>query len=148
MSTSNDPCSVTPTAADADLAAATYKAIADSETLELRGSGQAGSQSLSVPASAVPLIRSLLHEMAQGKTVACVAREAELTTQQAADLLGVSRPYLVERLDRGEIPCRKVGSHRRVQFGDVIAYKRRVDQQRIQALEELTAQAQELDMGY
>lgn len=148
MSTSNGSISVTPTPADAHQAAASYEALAGFQAMDVRIASEEGEQVVSIPASAVPLIRNLLQEMGKGKTVSCMASETELTTQQAADLLSVSRPFLIERLDSGEIPCRKVGSHRRVQFSDVIAYKRRMDELRLQALQELTAQAQDLDMGY
>lgn len=105
-------------------------------------------QELYLPASAVRLLLSLLSEMAQGHAVTLVPYHAELTTQQAADYLNMSRPHLVGLLEKGVIPFRKVGTHRKVQFLDIVAYQQKNKRQRETALNELVAQAQELDMGY
>jgi excisionase family DNA binding protein len=105
-------------------------------------------EAISIPFSAYRLLADLLTEMAKGNAAALIPIHADLSTQQAADLINVSRPFLIERLERGEIPFRKVGEHRRVLFQDVMAYKQTMDRNRLRALDELVAQAQELGMGY
>ena len=71
---------------------------------------------------------------------------AELTTQEAADLLNVSRPFLIGLLEDGQLPHHKVGTHRRVRFADLMTYKRRRDAESEEALRELTALSQEMKL--
>lgn len=101
-----------------------------------------------LPASALELLKNILVQMAQGNAITLIPVYAELTTQQAAEILNVSRPYLVKLLENGDIPFTKKGTHRRVLFKDVQTYKTMIDNQRMKALDELTSQAQALDMGY
>lgn len=110
--------------------------------------GRPESQPLEIPASVLRLLGLILDEIARGNAVTLTPVHAELTTKQAADLLNVSRPYLCKLLDGDEIPHRKVGRHRRVKFVDLMAYKERTDIARSKTLDELTSQAQELDLGY
>lgn len=149
MSTATLREPVVPTEAEAQLASESSRRLAHyaQRNLKIQIAGKHG-EAITLPASAVRLLVRLLSEMAAGNAVTLVPIHAELTTQQAADALGVSRPFLVKLLDEGKIPSRKVGTHRRVLFSDLLAYRQKVDQHRLKALEELAAQAQELKMGY
>ncbi len=107
-----------------------------------------GKESVVIPAAAARLFKEILAQMSKGNAVTITPHQVELTTQQAADLLNVSRPFLIGLLDGGKIPCRKVGTHRRVSAKDILDYKRAIDADRDRALTDLAAQAQELNMGY
>ena len=108
--------------------------------------GAAGDETVEIPVHALRLLREILDQMARGNTVALTPVQAELTTRQAADLLQVSRTFLVRLLDEGRIPCRKVGSHRRVRSEDILAYRRDTESRRRDALDDLTAQDQILGL--
>lgn len=97
---------------------------------------------------AFTLLVQVLTEMSKGNGIMVMPIHAELTTQQAADFLNVSRPFVIGLLEKGEIPCRKVGRHRRVRLEDMMSYRKGIEGQRLNALDELAAQAQELKMGY
>lgn len=106
------------------------------------------SEAIAIPQEALHLLIEILTQMAQGNAVTLIPIHAELTTQEAADILNVSRPYLVGLLEAGKISFRKVGIRRRVRYQDLIEYKKDIDAKRMQSLNELAAQAQELNMGY
>ena len=101
-----------------------------------------------LPTSALRLLMDVLAELAEGNAVRVVPVHAELTTQEAADLLNVSRPHLVKLLEEGELPFHKTGKHRRVRFADLMLFKAAREQASADAMRELAEQAQELGMGY
>lgn len=99
-----------------------------------------------LPSGTRRLLETILQEVAQGHAVQVVPVQAELGTQDAAALLGVSRPHLVKLLDDGVLGFWKVGTHRRVRLDDLLAYRARRDVQRRQALQELADLGQELGL--
>lgn len=99
-----------------------------------------------LPVSASRLLVDVLKELARGNALTVLPRHSDLTTQQAADFLNVSRPYLVKLLESDEIPFHKVGTHRRVRLEDVLAYKRQIDEAREESLRKLAAYSQELEL--
>jgi excisionase family DNA binding protein len=101
-----------------------------------------------LPHSVIRMIQRILMEMAQGNAITILPMNAELTSQEAADFLNVSRPFMVKQMELGVIPYRKVGTHRRIQVQDLMTYKREIDALRHQALDELTSEAQRLGLGY
>ena len=103
-------------------------------------------EALEVPRGAVELLARILGHMADGQGVTVVAADAEVTTQQAAQLLNVSRPYLIGLLEAARIDYRLVGTHRRVKVASLLAYKHLDDQARAQAADELTALSQEMGL--
>ncbi len=122
------------------------RALKGRRSISLRLSGS--KNELRLPPTAAPLLIEILDQMSKGKTVKVLAADTEISTQRAANLLHVSRPFLIDLLEKKQIPFRRVGSHRRVRLADVLAYKQRIDEQRMAALDELTRMSQELGLGY
>lgn len=108
----------------------------------------AGAPVLSLPPTVLRLFAEVLGSLAQGKAVAVMPKELDISTQEAAMYLNVSRPYLVKLLESNVIPHHKVGSHRRVRIEDVKRYKEQRAHRSEKALQELAEQAQDLNMGY
>jgi excisionase family DNA binding protein len=105
-------------------------------------------QAIEIPACALHALKLVVEGMARGQTITLVAQSSELTTQEAADLLRVSRPHLVKLLDDGVIDHYKVGTHRRVRLDDVLDYRARRASVRRERLDELTRLSEELEGGY
>ncbi|MQP64339.1 helix-turn-helix domain-containing protein [Niveispirillum sp. SYP-B3756] len=138
---------IVPSEEDAKLATETSRILSKHSDQNLHVQLDDG-QLLPLPRAIQDLISHLLVEMSQGNAVTLIPVHAEMTTQEAADFLNVSRPYLVKLLETNQIPHHKVGTHRRVRFNELKAFKQRQAEAKAAALDELTAQAQELNMGY
>lgn len=144
---------IVPTAQDAAIAREASRMLAPYvehlESLRFQvGEEKKVTQKLLLPATAIRLLLDLLTEMAAGNAITLIPVHAQLTTQQAADVLNVSRPFLVSLLEQGKIPHVKVGTHRRILFEDLMRYKKSIDRERQKALDELVRESEKLNMGY
>ena len=120
----------------------------ENQPLTLRVIDADQAEPIELPAGAVAMLMDILDAMAAGRGITLIPENAELTTVEAADILNVSRPFLIKLLEEGQIPYRKVGRHRRVRLEDVMNYKKAIDQEREEVLDQLAADAQQHDMGY
>ncbi|RYZ89135.1 MAG: DNA-binding protein [Proteobacteria bacterium] len=102
---------------------------------------------VAIPSEALRMLNEILIQMAAGNAISVLPQKCELTTMQAAQMLNVSRPYLIGLLESEQIPFRKVGTHRRVLLEDLLNYKRGIDEKRLQALQELSELSEELEIG-
>ncbi|NWF83596.1 MAG: helix-turn-helix domain-containing protein [Bryobacteraceae bacterium] len=101
----------------------------------------AGGERLELPNAVYRLLKEIARNMQLGRAIVLIPENQQLTTQRAADLLGVSRPHLIKLLEAGELPFHKVGSHRRIYLKDLIAYQKRRDVERKAALDRIAREA-------
>ena len=143
------------TKSDQEIALLSAKILADSEdqatknkdeVIELRIQGS--EEVLMIPLKALKLLNAIISNMAQGKSIALMPTDAEMSTQQAAEILNVSRPHVIKLLEKGEIPHKKVGSHRRILLQDILKYESHLKSDRRKKLDYLAKEAQKLNLGY
>lgn len=146
MSATLDP--IVPTEQDARRARAGSRTLArllrEHEEVRLR-LGTADADEITLPAQVAHLLQDVLEQIGKGQSVIVVPVESELTTGQAAEIIGVSRPFLVELLQQGEMPFHLVGTHRRVRLADVLAY-RQERERRFGVMQELVAETEALGL--
>ncbi|MGL4724202.1 MAG: helix-turn-helix domain-containing protein [Scandinavium sp.] len=116
-----------------------------SQRITLMGENEE-SHTLELPTSAMQMLAEILRELAAGNAVQVVPVHAELTTQEAANILNVSRPHLVKLLEAGRISFHKIGRHRRILFSDLMAYKNKREHESLDIMQALTDEAQDLGM--
>ncbi|WP_173043133.1 helix-turn-helix domain-containing protein [Bosea sp. ANAM02] len=141
------PGTLVPSRADAEMATEASRTLARHRGGPLRIRLDDGAE-LPLPTGVVDLLKHILTETADGNAVTLIPLHAELTTRQAAEYLNVSRPHVVKLIEEGRLPHTKVGTHRRIRFTDLEAFKATQDARRREALDALAAEAQELEMGY
>jgi excisionase family DNA binding protein len=133
-------------ASQSDDALHALAALNPGTNVDLLASG--GHDPIRLPAEALVLLREVLAHFAKGDAVAVVPVAAEVTAQQAAELLQVSRPFVIRLIDEGQLPCRMVGTHRRIPLVDLLAFKEAHKARARAAAAELTQEAQDLGFGY
>ena len=143
---------IIPNSEDSKLAGETLKALRSAEETQglklVLPTAGGRHHSINLPPLAARLLVEILEHISSGDAVGVLPIRKDLTTQEAAELLNVSRPFVIGLLEKGEIPFRLVGSHRRIPLAVLLAYKRKTDAARDEALDLLAAEAQELKLGY
>lgn len=138
---------VVPDESDSELAATASRILARSMDRQISVRMDDGLE-LALPKSVTELLVRMLTELSNGNMVSVVPIHAELTTQEAANHLNVSRPFLIKLLEQKALPFHKVGSHRRIKFTDLRAFQTKFASERETAMEQLASDAQELGLGY
>lgn len=118
------------------------------EPVRLRAGTAEDAEEVILSGNLALLMQNVLDAVAQGQTVTVLPAQTEMTTNEAADILGVSRPHLVKLLNGGHIAFRQVGTKRRIPVRDVLRYREETKAKRLQTLQALQDDAQALDMGY
>lgn len=125
----------------------------DAVVRALEGAGVGGSrllgrdgEAIELPDGIQSLLVSIVENLRAGNGVSVIPLHAELTTVLAAELLNVSRPYLIKQIEAGEIPHHMVGTHRRLKLVDVLSYRDRLEAQADAALDAMTAEAEDLGL--
>jgi excisionase family DNA binding protein len=139
-----------PTSQEIELAKESSRTLAkyaNQERVTLKITGEDGqSEDIILPGHIMAMLLKISTEMSQGKAISLIPINAELTTQEAANMMNVSRPYLVKLLEQKTIPFHKVGTHRRIYLKDLLTYMEENDKARSQTLDELAALSQELGL--
>lgn len=143
------------TKSDQKIALLSAKKLADSEDQATKNKDevikiriQESEEVVAIPLKALQLLNSIINNMAQGRSIALMPTDAEISTQQAAEILNVSRPHIIKLLEKGEIPHKKVGSHRRILLQDILKYESGFKSARRKRLDYLAKEAQQLHLGY
>ncbi len=144
---------VMPTEKDIQLATESSRVLArisgkKRSSFEIEFIGEKKGTTITVPLSVFRMLLTILTQMAVGNAVTVIPIHSELTTQEAAELLNVSRPYLIQLLEAGKMPYRKVGTRRKILFQDLIKFKKHDDAERSKILDQLAEEAQKLNIGY
>ena len=145
---------ILPTPRESDEAKAAVRALSEvlrrrtARAIRVRASDESSEASVTVPREAFRLFLEVLGHMAHGDTVTIMPIHAELTTQEAAELLNVSRPHLVHLIEAGKLPHRRVGTHRRIRASDLLDYMDKDQAHRKAVLDELTSEAEKHGLGY
>ena len=143
------------TKSDQKVALLSAKILADSEDQAIKDKDeviklkiQGSDEVVIIPLKALQLLNSIISNMAQGRSIALMPTDAEVSTQQAAEILNVSRPHVIKLLEKGEIPHKKVGSHRRILLQDILKFESNFKSDRRKKLDALAKEAQQLNLGY
>lgn len=120
----------------------------DGAAVLVHAAGRTNEEDIELPAEARSLLLRILAHMANGDAVTVVPVQGEVTAQQAAEILGVSRPFLIRLVEGGKVACRMVGTHRRIPLAELLAFKQANKAERRAIAAELSAETQELGFGY